>query len=119
MPNKQSKPYSFNSTTILRAILSNLFLKQNSKCSLHHWTITPLTSRAAQSPVPINLKDDIRVELAVLHKYGIIITLPLSKYASSTFALREPNGNLGALLDIQKNTHMADDYTNNNHPVSN
>ena len=30
-------------------------------------------------PTPINLKEDILVELALLHKYGIITTLPFSK----------------------------------------
>ena len=30
-------------------------------------------------PVPINLKDDLTVELALMHKYGIITTLPFSK----------------------------------------
>ena len=30
-------------------------------------------------PAPINLKQDILVELAMLHKYGIFTTLPFSK----------------------------------------
>ena len=33
-------------------------------------------------PAPINLKEDILVELAMLHNYGIITTLPFSKYPS-------------------------------------
>ena len=44
--------------------------------------LTPLDNRPAYShslPAPINLKDDILVELALLHKYGIITTLPFSK----------------------------------------
>ena len=47
--------------------------------------LTPNDDRPAYSqslPTPINLKDDITVELALLHKYGIIATLPFSKYAS-------------------------------------
>ena len=41
--------------------------------------LTPLDNRPAYSqslPAPTNLKDDILVELAQLHKYGIITTLP-------------------------------------------
>ena len=83
---------------------------------------TPLDNRPAYSqsvPAPINLKDDILVELALLHKYGIITTLPFSKYASPIFAQRKPNGKLRFLVDLRKiNTLIADDYINNNHPVS-
>ena len=47
--------------------------------------------------------------------------LPFSKYASPIFAQRKPNGNLGLLEDLRKIitlTLIADDYTNNKHPVS-
>ena len=37
-------------------------------------------------PLPINLKEDILVELALLHRYDIITTIPFSKYASPIFA---------------------------------
>ena len=84
--------------------------------------LTPLDNRPAYSqslPAPINLKDDILVELALLHKYGIITTLPFSKYASPIFAKRKPNGKLRLLVDLRKiNTLIADDYINNNQPVS-
>ena len=84
--------------------------------------LTPLDNRPAYSqslPAPINLKDDILVELALLHKYGMITTLPFSKYASPIFAQRKPNGKLRLLDDLRKiNTLIADDYINNNHPVS-
>ena len=56
--------------------------------------LTPNDDRPAYSqslPTPINLKDDITVELALLHRYGIITTLPFSKYASPIFAQRKPN----------------------------
>ena len=70
-------------------------------------------------PMPIHLKEDLIVELALMHKYGIITVLPFSKYASPSFAQRKPNGKLRLLVDLRKiNTPMADDYTNNNHPVS-
>ena len=59
------------------------------------------------------------MELALLHKYGIITTLPFSKYASPIFAQRKPNGKLRLLVDLWKiDTLTADDYINNNHPVS-
>ena len=70
-------------------------------------------------PMPIHLKEDLIVELALMHKYGIITVLPFSKYASPIVAQRKPNGKLRLLVDLRKiNTLIADDYTNNNHPVS-
>ena len=70
-------------------------------------------------PVPINLKEDLTVELALMHKYGIITTLPFSKYATPIFAQRKPNGKLRLLVDLRKiNALIADNYINNNHPVS-
>ena len=84
--------------------------------------ITPLDNRPAHSqslPAPINFKDDVPVELALLHKYGIITTLPFSKFASPIFAQRKPNGKLHLLVDLRNiNTVIADDYINNNQPVS-
>ena len=70
-------------------------------------------------PMPINLKDDLIVELALMHNYGIITVLPFSKEASPIFAQRKPNGKLHLLVDLRKiNRLIADNYTNNNHPVS-
>ena len=84
--------------------------------------LTPNYDRPEYSqslPTPINLKDDITVELALLHKYGIITTLPFSKYASPIFAQRKPNGSLRLLVDLRKiNNLITEDYINNNHPVS-
>ena len=40
---------------------------------------------------PINLKEDILVEFAMLHKYGIFTALSLTKYASTIFAQKKPN----------------------------
>ena len=69
-------------------------------------------------PMPIRLKEDLIVQLALMHKYGITV-LPFSKYASPIFAQRKPNGKLRLLVDLRKiNTLIADDYTNNNHPLS-
>ena len=70
-------------------------------------------------PLPIHLKEDLIVELALMNKYGIITVLPFSKYASPIFAQRKSNGKLRLLVDLRKiNSLIADNYTNNNHPVS-
>ena len=70
-------------------------------------------------PVPINLKNDLTVELALMHKYGIITTLPFLKYAGPIFAQRKPNDKLRLLVDLRKiNALTSDDYINNNHPIS-
>ena len=85
-------------------------------------TLTPKDDSPAYSqslPTPINLKEDILVELALLHRYGIITTLPFSKYASPIFAQKKPNGKLRLLVDLRKiNSLISDEYINNNHPVS-
>ena len=84
--------------------------------------LTPKDDKAVYNqslPMPIHLKEDLIVELALMHKYGIITVLPFSKYASPIFAQRKPNGKLRLLVDLRKiNTLIADDYTNNSHPVS-
>ena len=84
--------------------------------------LTPKDDKAVYSqslPMPIHLNEDLIVELALMHKYGIITVLPFSKYASPIFAQRKPNGKLRLLVDLRKiNSLIADDYTNNNHPVS-
>ena len=54
--------------------------------------LTPKDDSPAYSqslPTPINLKEDIFVELALLHRYGIITALPFSKYASPIFAQKK------------------------------
>ena len=84
--------------------------------------LTPKDDKAVYSQslsMPIRLKEDLIVELALMHKYGTITALPFSKYASPIFAQRKPNGKLRLLVDLRKIRNLiADDYTNNNHPVS-
>ena len=63
-------------------------------------------------PTPVNLKEDFLVELALLHKYGIITTLPFSKYASPIFAQKKPNGNLRLLVDLRKINNLTSDDVN-------
>ena len=70
-------------------------------------------------PMPIHLKEDLIVELALMHKFGIITVLPFSKYASPIFAQRKPNGKIRLLVDLRKvNGLIAEDSNNNYHPVS-
>ena len=70
-------------------------------------------------PMSIHLKENLIVELALMHKYGIITALPFSKYASPITAQRNPNAKVHLLVDFRKiNSLIADDYTNKNHPVS-
>ena len=84
--------------------------------------LTPKDAKAVYSrsiPMPIHLKGDLIVEMALMHIYGIITVLPFSKYASPIFAQRKTNGKLRRLVDLRKiNSLIADDYANNNHPVS-
>ena len=84
--------------------------------------LTPKDDKAVYSqilPMPIHLKEDLIVELALMRKYGIITVLPFSKYASPIFTQEKPNGKLRLLVDLRKiNKLIANDYTNNNHLVS-
>ena len=67
--------------------------------------LTPKDDKAVYSqslPIPIHLKEDLIVELALMHKYGMITVLPFSKYASPIFAQRKPNGKLRLLMDLRK-----------------
>ena len=69
--------------------------------------LTPKVDKAVYSqslPMPIHLKEDLIVELALMHKYGIITVLPFSKYASPIFAQRKPNGKLRLLVYLRKIT---------------
>ena len=74
----------------------------------------------AQSlPTPTNLKDNLLIELALMQEYGIITTLPYSKYSSPIFAQRKPNGKLRILVDLRRINHLLkNDYNQHNHPVT-
>ena len=75
--------------------------------------ITPKDDKAVYSqsqPMPIHLKEDLIVELALMHKYGIITIPPFSNYASPLFAQRKSNEKLSLLVDLRKiNSLIADD----------
>ena len=86
--------------------------------------LTPKDERPVYTqslPVPISLKEDLTIELTLLHRYGIKTTLPFPKHcrASPIFAQRKPKGKLRLLVDLRKiHVLISDDYINNNHPVS-
>ena len=70
-------------------------------------------------PTPTNLKDDLLVDFALMQEYGIITTLPYSKYSSPIFAQRKPNGKLRYLVDLRRINHLIkNDYSEHNHPVT-
>ena len=84
--------------------------------------LTPKDNKAIYSqnlPMLIQLEENLIVELALMHRYGIITILPFSKYASPIFAQRKPNGKIRLLQDRRNiKSLIADDYTNSNRPVS-
>ena len=70
-------------------------------------------------PVLINLKEDLTVQQALMHRYGIVTTLPFSNYASPIFPKRKPNGKLRLRVDLRKtNALISYHYINNNCPIS-
>ena len=83
--------------------------------------LTPKDDEAVYNqslPMPIHLKEDLIVGLALTHKYGIITVVPFSKFAKPILAQRKPNGNLRLFVDLRKiDSLIVDEYTNNNHPV--
>ena len=74
--------------------------------------LTPKDDKAVYSRslrMPIHLREDLIVELALMDKYGLITGLPFSKYAIPIIAKRKPNGKLRLLGDLRKiNTLIAD-----------
>ena len=54
--------------------------------------------------MPIHVKEDLIVELALMHKYGIITVLSFSAYASPIFAQTKPNGKCVSLWISGKST---------------
>ena len=71
-------------------------------------------------PTPIQLRDEFHVELALVHYYGLITTLPQSKYSSPLFAHRKESGKLRILIDLRRVNHLLKtDYQNANFQISN
>ena len=74
-----------------------------------------------KSPLtPIHLRDELVVELALMHYYNLITTLSHSKYSSPVFAQRKSSGRLRILIDLRRINHLLrNDYINSNFPISN
>ena len=63
----------------------------------HKIKLTPEKSipiYAQGPPTPIHLRDKLKVELALMHYYGLITTLAQSKYSSPLFAQRKSSGKI-------------------------
>ena len=59
------------------------------------------------------------LELALMQEYGIITTLPYSKYSSLIFAQRKPNGELRILDDLRMINHLIkSDYGEHYYPFT-
>ena len=69
--------------------------------------------------MPVHLKQNPIVKLALMHKHGTITLLPFSKYARPIFVQKKSNGKLRFLEDLRKiNSLIVEDFTNSNHPKS-
>ena len=71
-------------------------------------------------PTPIHLRHELHVQLALFQYFGLITTLPYSKYSSPLFAQRKSNGKLRLLSDLRRINHLLrNDYHNSNFPIPN
>ena len=71
-------------------------------------------------PTPTQLRNELTVELALMHYFGLITTLSHSKYSSPLFAHRKPSEKLRMLIDLRRINHsIKTDYVNSNFPISN
>ena len=86
----------------------DIFARQRMDIGMNRYfkvKLTPNDDKAVSSqslPMSIHLKEDLIVELALMHNYGIITVLPFSKYASPIFAQRKSNGKLRLLVGLTK-----------------
>lgn len=85
-------------------------------------TLTPEHDKPVYTqgrPTPIHLRDELLIELALMQYYGIIRTLPYSKYSSPIFAQRKASGKLRILIDLRRINHLIrHDYDTHNFPIS-
>ena len=71
-------------------------------------------------PAPIQLCDEILIELALLHYFNIITLLSHSKYSITTFFDRNLSGELRILNDLRRvNYLLPHGFLNSNFPISN
>ena len=74
--------------------------------------LTPENDKSVYSqslPMPIYFEDDLIVELPLMHKYRTITVQSFSKYGSTIFAQRKPNGKLRFVVDLGKNKKLIAD----------
>ena len=70
--------------------------------------LTPEDDKAVYSqslPMPIHPKEDLIVELALIHKYGINTVLPFSKIASPIFCPAKTQWKIKTPCGSQENQH--------------
>ena len=67
---------------------------------------------------PIHLRDELIVELALMHYFNLVTTLSHSKYSSPVFAQRKSSGKLRISIDLRINHLLRNDYLNTNFPIS-
>ena len=72
-----------------------------------------------ERPTPIHSREDLLEELDLMQCYGIVTTLPFSKYSSPLFAQRKPSGALRLLTDLRRvNLLIRHDYDSLNFPIT-
>ena len=70
-------------------------------------------------PTPTLLKDQVLVELALMHDFDVLTTLPFRKYSSANFAHRKSHGKLRLLVDLRRINHfIKHDHIEHSHPVT-
>ena len=80
----------------------------------------PLPLYVQGPPAPIQLRDEILVELALLQYFDNITTLSHSKYICPLFVHRKSSGKLRILIDLRRVNHLLrHDYLDSNFPISN
>ena len=55
---------------------------------------------------PIHLTDELQVELALMHYYGIITTLSQPRYSGPLFAHRKESGKHRMIIDLRQINHL-------------
>ena len=76
----------------MRAKNNNIFARHRLDIGINYNFEVKLTPKdeipvyTQNLPVPVNLKEHLTVELALLHPYSTMTNLPFSKYASPIFA---------------------------------
>ena len=70
-------------------------------------------------PSPTHLREDLIVEFALMQCYGVITTLPYSKYSSPLIAQRKPSGARRLLIDVRRvNQLIRHDYDSHKFPMT-